>query len=155
MNGVGEELVEYVKSFKSAANDLNAKDLSLRVTTQNVIKCAFSIDPKCFDRKIESEFMEMGRELFAPSLLTGIKSLKKRIAPKWAIDFIPLGLVSPKIDKFFRHLVDTNKASRSNGNQCSDIFQMLIQLQEKYGNFNQFDDYYSEIEMNHRLFLQA
>lgn len=153
MNGVGEELVEYLKSFKAAANDFNAKDLSLRFTTQNVIKCAFSIDPKCFDPKTESEFMEMGRELFAPSLLVGIKSWKRRIASKWAIDFIPLGLVSPKIDKFFRHLVDTNKASRSNGNHSSDILQMLIQVQEKYGNFNQFS--YSEIEMKHRLFLQA
>lgn len=58
MNGVGEELVEYVRSFKSDS-DFNAKDLSLRFTTQNVIKCALSIDPKCFDRNIESEFMEM------------------------------------------------------------------------------------------------
>lgn len=133
MNGVGEELVKYVKSFKSDNNEFDAKDLSLRFTTQNVIKCTFSIDPKCFDRKIESEFMEMGREMFAPSLLVGIKSLIVLFAPKWAVDFIPFGFVSPKIDKFFRHLVDTNKASRSNGNQSCDIFQMLIQLQEKHG----------------------
>lgn len=92
MNEVGKELVEYIKSFK-LNTELNAKELSLRFTTQSVIKCAFSIDPKCFDNTNESEFLVMGRKLFAPSLLMGLKGLILLFTPKWAIDFIPLGFV--------------------------------------------------------------
>lgn len=42
--------------------------------------------------------------------------------------------VSTKIDKFIRHLVDTNKASRSHENQNADILQMLINMQNQHGN---------------------
>lgn len=62
----------------------------MRFTTQNLAKCAFSIDPGCFNDKEESEFVIMLRELFEPSFWVGLKFLSWPIMPTWAMDLIPI-----------------------------------------------------------------
>lgn len=44
----------------------------------------------------------------------------------------PLRFVPSSIDRLFRGLVRTNKASRTKDFQSHDILQMLLQLQEKH-----------------------
>lgn len=90
MNGSGEELVKYIKSFKPGT-EFNGKDLSVRFTTQNVIQCGFSIDPKCFDKENDSEFLQINRELFTPTLLVGLKFMAFFFFPQWAVEWIPVG----------------------------------------------------------------
>lgn len=64
--------------------------LCLQFTTENVIKCAFGIEPGCFDKEKESEFVAMGKSLFDPSFLVGIKFLLMIILPDWALEWIPI-----------------------------------------------------------------
>lgn len=62
----------------------------MRFTIQNSVKCSFSIDPDCFNKEVESEFMEKIKELFEPSFWVGLKFLLWPIVPKWAVDFVPI-----------------------------------------------------------------
>lgn len=89
MNRTGEELVSYIKSHKSGT-EFNAKPLAIRFTTQNVIKCSFSIDPKCFDNENESEFLVMGREMFEPSFWVGMKFMSSFLLPHFITNFLPI-----------------------------------------------------------------
>ncbi|XP_055306508.1 probable cytochrome P450 6a13 [Sitodiplosis mosellana] len=135
MNGVGDDFVKYIKSFPTNT-DFNAKDISVRFTTENVIKCTFSIDPGCFNKEQESEFLEAGKRLFAPSFMAALKFLSIPLLPQWALDLIPVPFLPASIDHLFRTLVGTNKASRSKDFQSHDILQILLQLQAKHN----FDD---------------
>lgn len=67
------------------------QQLSVRFTTENVIKCTFSIDPGCFDKNEQSEFLKAGETLFSPSILVALKFLLVPILPEWLIDYIPAG----------------------------------------------------------------
>lgn len=64
--------------------------LGLRFTTENVVKCVFSIDAGCFNKKTESEFLDIGKSIFAPSFLVGLKFLAMPILPQWAMELIPV-----------------------------------------------------------------
>lgn len=90
MIGVGEELAKYLKSFKPGT-EFNAKELAVRFTQQNVIKCSLSVDAKSFDRQNDSEFLVMGRKMFKPSINVGLRFMAFVILPKWANDLIPVG----------------------------------------------------------------
>lgn len=119
-----------------------------------MIKCAFSIEPGCFKKEGENEFMNVPK-LFIPSLLSGLKNLAIFFLPQWIIEHIPVPLVEfqktfafllcqtfhtfdsifsfiPRaMDQWFRSFVRINKASRSKDFQSNDLFQTLLQIQEK------------------------
>ncbi|XP_055325952.1 probable cytochrome P450 6a13 [Sitodiplosis mosellana] len=135
MDSVGADFVKYIKSFP-ANTDLNAKEISVQFTTENVIKCTFSIDPGCFNKEQESEFLKAGKKVYTPSSLVALKFLSLEFMPKWAMDIIPNSFLSASVDRLFRTLVETNKASRSKNSQRQDILQILLKLQAKHN----FDD---------------
>lgn len=89
MSKTGEEFVSYIKSHASGT-EFDAKRLSIRFTTQNVIKCSFSIDPKCFDNENESEFLVMGREMFQPSFWVGLKFMSSFLLPHFFVNILPI-----------------------------------------------------------------
>lgn len=89
MNKTGEQLVSHIKSHKPSTEFIG-KQLAIRFTTQNVIKCSFSIDPKCFDSKNESEFLLMGREMFKPSFLVGLKFMSSFLLPEFVTNLLPI-----------------------------------------------------------------
>lgn len=134
MNGVGEQLVKFIK-MHSADEKFDAKNLAVRFTTEIVIRCTFSTGGDCLDREDKSEFLECGRRLFAPSFLTSFKFMVMPIFPKWALDLIPVPFIPNTIDQFFRRLVSSNKASRPPNYQNNDILQMLIQTQQKHSKY--------------------
>ncbi|XP_055303189.1 cytochrome P450 6B1-like [Sitodiplosis mosellana] len=131
MNEVGADLVKFIKSHP-VDTDFNAKDVSTRFTTENVIKSTFSIEPKCFENGEQNEFLTAGKQIFEPSFLAGLKFLAIPFLPKWAFELIPVSFVPPAMDKWFRSLVRTNKNSRSTDFQSNDLFQTLLQIQEKH-----------------------
>ncbi|XP_031635618.1 cytochrome P450 6B1-like [Contarinia nasturtii] len=135
MKGVGTDFIKFLKSYP-ANTDFNAKHIAVRFTTENVIKCTFSINPGCFDKNVESEFLKIGKTLFEPSFWVGMKFLVHPILPQWALDLIPIPFLPSSIDHLFRTLVGTNKASRSKDLQSYDILQIFLQLQQKHN----FDD---------------
>lgn len=113
MNTICEHFNEFVKSYPPNT-DFNAKDVSstknksfefhnvnlirlsqlfqlcLRFTAENVVRSTFSIDPKCFNKENESDFLKAVKTLFAPSFLAGLKFLLLPILPVWALDYFPV-----------------------------------------------------------------
>lgn len=88
MKSTCEQFVSYIKTFPKD-KDFEAKSLSAKYTTQNVIKCGFSIDAKCFESGT-SEFREIGRKIFEPSFANGLKYMLLPILPEWIIRNIPI-----------------------------------------------------------------
>lgn len=55
-----------------------------------MVKCVFSIDAGCFNKQIESEFLDIGKSIYETSFLVGLKFLAMPILPQWAIELIPV-----------------------------------------------------------------
>lgn len=135
INDVAAGFIKYVNSFP-ANTDFDAKEISTRFSVQNVVRCGFSVDAECFDKDKRSEFMAISQELFIPSLLAGFKFFIMLFVPRWAFEYIPTSFIPEKADKWFRNLVRVNKQSRSKNVQSNDLFETLLQIQEKHN----FDD---------------
>lgn len=88
MNSVGKELVNYMKSFPGRTEHV-AKDLMDGFTTQCVVKCAFSIEPGCFDPNQNSEFSTVLRKMYNTSFRSSLKFMFCSFFPKWMISLLP------------------------------------------------------------------
>lgn len=55
-----------------------------------MIKCLFSSDADCFNKHTESGFLDIGKSIYAPSFLVGLKFLAMPILPQWAMELIPV-----------------------------------------------------------------
>lgn len=49
-------------------------------TTENVVKCGYSMDAGCFENP-KNEFREMGKKIFQPSFITGMKFIVSMFLP--------------------------------------------------------------------------
>lgn len=57
-----------------------------------MFKCAFSMEADCFQPG-KNEFREIGKMMFQPSFLAGLKFLIAPLLPKWALNLIPVPYV--------------------------------------------------------------
>lgn len=74
-----ERMKEYLdKNGEDMAYD--AKKLSSLFTTENVVKCGYSMDAGCFVNP-KNEFRSMGKKIFQPSFATGMKFLIQMFMP--------------------------------------------------------------------------
>ncbi|XP_031632668.1 probable cytochrome P450 6a13 [Contarinia nasturtii] len=135
MTGVGDEFIKFIKSYTSD-HDFEAKHLSMRFITQNVMKCAFSIDADSFNKDHDSEFLLLLKEIFDPSLLVGLKFLAWPHLSQTVADLLPFPFITKSTDRAIRHLIETNKAARSGNIQSQDFFQTMLEIQRKFN----FDD---------------
>lgn len=151
MNSVGERLSDFIKSHESK-DDFDAKELSLRFATENMVKTIFSIDSYSFVRNQDSEFMKAGKVLFDPSTLVSFKNVIAPVLPQWILEILPIPLVNfisskmrllltylielirlvPKeIQELLERVMAENRASRSDDHQSNDFYHTLLQIQEK------------------------
>jgi len=125
-----EKLIDYIKSLPKG-KDVEAKSISAKYTTQNVIKCGFSMDAKCFEDG-KSEFREIGKKWFTPSFLSALKFMLYPVLPSWLLQNIPISLMPREVEAWFTKIVKENKESRkANGVHSNDILQSLLDIQEK------------------------
>lgn len=97
-----------------------------------MIRCSFSIDPQCFT-DAKSEFREMGRKIFQPTLFGGVKLMLMSICPIIR-DVLPFGFIPGPVDKWFRTLINELREERKDpAVKNEDLFQMLLNSVEKYG----------------------
>lgn len=73
------KLSNYMKTIQPN-KDIEAKALAARFATQNVIRCSFSIDSQCFT-DVKSEFRDMGKKIFQPTAVGGVKLMLMSICP--------------------------------------------------------------------------
>lgn len=106
--------------------------LASRFTTQNVIRCSFSIDADCFSSKT-SEFRDWGKKIFKPTFWGGVYFTMMAICPIIR-DILPQAFIPTDVDKSVRKLVYELREERSKRPlQHEDLFQMLLNSVNKYG----------------------
>lgn len=87
MNDVAGELISFIKSHPPQA-EIEAKNLLFRFTTQNMFKCSFSIEPRCFEINHDSEYLAAFQKMFAPTLQHGLKWVFCLFFPGWMMDML-------------------------------------------------------------------
>lgn len=105
--------------------------LASRFATQNAIRCAFSIDSKCFtDGK--NDFRDMGKKIFQPTTWGGMKLMMMSICPLLR-DVLPFAFVPQDVDKWFRSLCYELREERKKlPLPYEDLYQMLLNSVDKY-----------------------
>ncbi|XP_058055233.1 cytochrome P450 6a2-like [Anopheles bellator] len=111
MESVGDAFVAFVR--RHLTQELEAKEISARFTTQNVVACTFGIDGDCFGEH-ESEFRLMGRRAFQASHLASVKMMLGFFMPTLA-NWIPVPFLLKDVDQWIRSLVAGIISKRMHG----------------------------------------
>ncbi|XP_076374791.1 putative cytochrome P450 6a14 [Megalopta genalis] len=123
----GEHLEKYLDTVTEKGGPVDCREIAAKFTTDVIGTCAFGIDMNAIVDE-DSEFRQMGREMFAPSLKHVIRDTTKLFFP--AI-YVRLGhLVQPtKVTDFFTKVVmDTMSYREKNNVVRPDFINMLLEL---------------------------
>ncbi|EAT43558.1 AAEL005006-PA [Aedes aegypti] len=123
MDEISSQFVDFVG--RQCGREVEAKSISAAYTTQNVAGCAFSLDADCFNNP-NSEWRVMGKKIFQPTLLAGIKFMLMLFVPSvtW---FIPVPFLPKEVDRWMRKLVSTLLQERKNKQpERDDQLQSLL-----------------------------
>ncbi|XP_053671080.1 cytochrome P450 6a8-like [Anopheles nili] len=119
---------------RHVSQELEAKEIAARFTTQNVVACTFSIDGDCFADS-ESEFRRMGKRVFETSLPATIKTMMAVFLPAVAT-LIPVPFLLKDVDEWIRSLVANLIIKRSTVDDrkavAEDLLQSFLKNREKY-----------------------
>ncbi|XP_055303436.1 probable cytochrome P450 6a13 [Sitodiplosis mosellana] len=125
-----EKLTNYLRTLPPN-EDVEAKSLIARFATQNVMRCLFSLDTKCFT-ETKNEFLDLGTNIFKPTSWSGIKLMIMSICPMLR-DIMPFGFVPAYVGEWFRCFVKELKEERLKSEQHQqDFLQMLLSSVDKY-----------------------
>ncbi|EDS45901.1 cytochrome P450 6B3 [Culex quinquefasciatus] len=128
MERICDQLVEYVGGH--VGRDLEAKAVSATFTTQNVARCAFSVDADCF-RNPDSEWRVMGRKVFQPSLLAGIKYMLVLFLP-FLTNVLSVSITPKEVNEWMINLVSGLLKERKNSKkETEDQLQTLLNTKSK------------------------
>uniref|UniRef100_A0A182WFU6 Cytochrome P450 n=1 Tax=Anopheles minimus TaxID=112268 RepID=A0A182WFU6_9DIPT len=129
MQSVTDAFVAFIG--RHVAQELEAKEVAARFTTQNVVACTFSIDADCFTEK-ESEFRRMGRRVFETSPIAMAKTMMAVFLPTIA-NWIPVPFLLKDVDEWIRSLVANLIIQRSATTQelQEDLLQSFLKNKDK------------------------
>ncbi|XP_059619104.1 uncharacterized protein LOC132263385 [Phlebotomus argentipes] len=124
-----DKLIKYIE--RQGSDDVDAKSVSAKFTTENVVSCAFSLNANCFENP-KCEYREMGKKMFQPSFWMGIKFMLLFFFP-FFVKIMTLSLLPKDVDQWIRKLVRENLKSRQNKKlPHEDMLQILLSVQDKY-----------------------
>lgn len=76
-----KKLVAYLEKPEILAEyGLDAKELSAKYTTEVIASCAFGLEGNCFQDP-NAEFREIGKSIFTPSFISGMKQMLVFLVP--------------------------------------------------------------------------
>uniref|UniRef100_A0A182PJG8 Cytochrome P450 n=1 Tax=Anopheles epiroticus TaxID=199890 RepID=A0A182PJG8_9DIPT len=129
MESVADAFVTFIG--RQVGQELEAKEIAARFTTQNVVACTFSIDGDCFAER-ESEFRRMGRRVFETSHMATAKTMMAVFLPTVA-KYIPVPFLLKDVDEWIRSLVANLIIQRSatEGTVKEDLLQSFLKNREK------------------------
>ncbi|XP_049542463.1 cytochrome P450 6a2-like [Anopheles darlingi] len=126
MDSVADEFVSFVK--RNLGKELEAKQVSARFTTQNVVACTFGVDGGCFN-DTDSEFRLMGRRAFDVSHSSSFKIVLQIFVPAIA-KLLPIPFLSKDVDEWIRCFVAGLMSKRMNAQsvtpQKDDLLTSLL-----------------------------
>ena len=117
---------------KSAINEeiIEIKDILARYSTDVIASCAFGIQCNCL-KNPDAEFREWGRKVFEPSVRNSIITFMTMTVPR-LLSVLNLGILDPKISKFFLNMVEETVNYRERNNITrKDFMHLLIQIKNK------------------------
>ncbi|KXJ72859.1 hypothetical protein RP20_CCG017104 [Aedes albopictus] len=103
MDEISGKFVDFIG--RQCGREVEAKSISAAYTTQNVAGCAFSLDAECFENP-NSEWRVMGKKIFQPTFLAGIKFMLMLFVP-YVTKLIPVPFLPREVDRWMRNLVST------------------------------------------------
>lgn len=65
---VSKRMVKYIEDETKQTGPLEARELCVKYTLDNIALCAFGVDGKCFDEPL-SEFRDLAEKFLSPSNL--------------------------------------------------------------------------------------
>lgn len=102
-----------------------ANHLAHLFTTENVVKCGFSIDAECFENP-KNEFREYGKKIFEPTFWIGMKFLVNMFVPIIS-KIMKFKFVPEDISQWLATVLEKNLAERKKTPfQHEDVMQWLL-----------------------------
>lgn len=117
------------KLNESGASDnvLEMHEIAAQFTTNAIASVAFGLDIDCI-REPEILFRKMGRKIFEPSVINGIRDAAGFLFPSLQ-HWLPFKSVDQDVEDFFMSIVRQNLKHRSQeGIERADFFQELVKL---------------------------
>jgi cytochrome P450 family 6 len=133
MSECAEQLQQYVDKPARNGDILEMKEVMARFTTDVIGSCAFGLNCNSFTDS-NSEFREMGKRLFEPSVASNLRRRLRTLPPFLLKLLKPFHItVHPQeMINFFTGVVnDTINYREKNNVVRNDFLQLLIQLKNK------------------------
>ncbi|XP_057319955.1 uncharacterized protein LOC130664163 [Microplitis mediator] len=137
------EFKNYInKEIKSSGDgksiEVEAQELFARFTSAFIAKAGFGIDGNCFSNQSDN-FFEIAKMMFSPSSFDVFKTMIVSIFPSLN-NIIKTHFISPKIDHYFRGVVNDILESRKKNNTRGNDFVQHLSDTYKYNESNNNDD---------------
>lgn len=127
-------MVEYISS-NSSLNDgkgFDARDISLRYTTDNTASCGFGLEANSFDKK-DCSFMEHTQKILDINFTTALRLMIIFSHPTLAKIF-KLKFIESSATNYFRTIVQKTVKHRDDTSfERNDFLNQLIQMRNKLG----------------------
>lgn len=127
MVAVSKDFADYLSKHPG---ELQIKHTMARYTTEIVARCAFGIESNCF-KEDKPTMHELGKLLFEPDFLKGIKIMSFFVLPNLA-KRLHLKVVPDNVNQFFQNILkDVIVYRQQHGIQRNDLVQYLIDVKKK------------------------
>ncbi|XP_008557820.1 cytochrome P450 9e2 [Microplitis demolitor] len=137
------EFKNYInKEMKSSGDgksiEIDSQELFARFTSAFIAKAGFGIDGNCFSNNSDN-FFEIAKLMFNPTSLDAFKTMIVSVIPSLN-NIIKAHFISPKIDHYFRGIVNDILESRKKNNTRGNDFVQHLSDTYKYNEFNSNDN---------------
>jgi cytochrome P450 family 6 len=144
-----DQMIEYLKPFADKCSNLELKEIYASFTTEVISDVAFGLETKCLGN-VDNEFRKMGKAVFEPTALEGLKFFFITAYPKLG-HFFNMSFNRQSTTDFFMGTVRQTLNYREKNNvQRNDFFQLLMNYKNT-GNALSFN----EMAANSFIFFAA
>lgn len=112
---MSQRLVTFIEKLPEALNGdgIEAKQLCIKFTLNNVASCAFGVEGKCFEEP-DSKFQDLARRFFSADSVQMLK--------------VYLIFQFPFLTKIFTPKYVINKSTSCKANQILDLYQKTLKM---------------------------
>jgi hypothetical protein len=125
-----QQLNEYVEKAAQKDDSLEMKDVMAKFTTDVIGLCAFGLHSNAINDS-DSEFRQMGRQVFKSSPLAALKGIIEMIFPSLMKRFHVNNLPDAVSNFFIRTVKDVIEYREKNNVSRNDFMQLIIELKNK------------------------
>jgi cytochrome P450 family 6 len=130
MTECAHQLKEYLEKSAQNGEMLEMKDVMAKFTTDVIGQCAFGLQSNAI-KDSESEFRQMGMQVFRSSPLRAVLSILQMAFPSF-MKIFPIKPLPDVVTKFFIRTVKEVMDYREKNNVSrNDFMQLLIELKNK------------------------